>query len=207
MTEERRAFGERLRQQRERRHVTLEAISETTKIATSLFAGLERGDCRRWPAGVYSRSFIRAYATAVELDPDLTAAQFERLYHSTESPPPPNDAFMTAGSPLRLGFASDSAERWYHIARRSLLAISDLVLVLTLASVLTLMVGQHFWVCLAVSSLVYQITGRVTAEGSLLEAIRLRFGRGVRREPAPDSAEAEADTTGSSLVSLTEELF
>ena len=70
MVSERRAFGDRVRRQRERRGVSLEAIARATKVPASLFAGLERGDCARWPGGVYSRAYVRAYAQAIGLDPD-----------------------------------------------------------------------------------------------------------------------------------------
>ena len=45
MVTDRRGFGERLKRQRERAGVTLETISQTTKVPVSLFAGLEAGDC------------------------------------------------------------------------------------------------------------------------------------------------------------------
>ena len=51
MVTDRRGFGERLKRQRERAGVTLEAISRSTKVPVALFAGLEAGDCSRWPAG------------------------------------------------------------------------------------------------------------------------------------------------------------
>lgn len=70
----------RLRRERERRQIALSSISANTKIGTSLFEGLERGDVSRWPAGIYRRSFIRAYASAIGLDPDATAKEFLELF-------------------------------------------------------------------------------------------------------------------------------
>jgi hypothetical protein len=186
MIEERRTFGERLRCQRERRQVTLESIAETTKISASLFAGLERGDCRRWPSGVYARSFIRSYAQAVELDPDHTAAEFERLYLASESAAAPAAPAAEAQPPLRLGLATDSGDRWYRVARQGVLALSDLALVVSLASILTLIAGGHFWICLAIASLVYQVTGRVIPQSSPLEALRTRVRRGRTLLDRPD---------------------
>jgi cytoskeletal protein RodZ len=43
------AFGRRLRDERERQGVTLEAIASTTKINASFLAALERGDVSAWP--------------------------------------------------------------------------------------------------------------------------------------------------------------
>lgn len=186
MIEERRTFGERLRRQRERRQVTLESIADSTKIAASLFAGLERGDCRRWPSGVYARSFIRSYAQAVQLDPDHTVAEFERLHLASDGGSAPAAPSPETQPPLRLGLATDSGDRWYWIARRGILALSDLCLVLSLASILTLIAGGHFWFCLALSSLIYQVTGRVIPQSSPLEALRTRVRRGRTLLENPD---------------------
>ena len=66
----------RLRRERERRQIALSSISANTKISVSLFEALERGDVSRWPSGIYRRSFIRAYANAIGLDPEATAKEF-----------------------------------------------------------------------------------------------------------------------------------
>lgn len=81
-------FGEWLRRQRERRGISLSAIADQTKISASLFAALERGDCSRWPAGIYSRSWIRNYATVIGLDPDDVGEQFTRCFAETAFPDP-----------------------------------------------------------------------------------------------------------------------
>jgi transcriptional regulator with XRE-family HTH domain len=64
------AFGQQLRRQRERAGVTLDALARRTNVMASLFAALEQGDCSRWPPGVYGRGFLRAYASAIGIDPD-----------------------------------------------------------------------------------------------------------------------------------------
>jgi transcriptional regulator with XRE-family HTH domain len=69
-------FGRRLRLERERRTITLASISDNTKISQSLLEGLERDDVSRWPSGIFRRSFIRAYAQAIGLDPDSVAREF-----------------------------------------------------------------------------------------------------------------------------------
>jgi cytoskeletal protein RodZ len=86
MVSDRRTFGERLKRQRERRGIPLEAISESTKIATSLFVGLENGDCSRWPAGLYSRAYIRAYAEAIGLNADEAVEDFATVFSGKVSP-------------------------------------------------------------------------------------------------------------------------
>jgi cytoskeletal protein RodZ len=73
-------FGEALRRRREQRGMSLKDIAETTKISASLLAGIERGDCSRWPGGIYSRAWVREYASAVGLDAEQIAARFVRYF-------------------------------------------------------------------------------------------------------------------------------
>jgi transcriptional regulator with XRE-family HTH domain len=80
---------DRLRRERERRQIALSSISANTKISASLFEGLERGDVSRWPSGIYRRSFIRAYASGIGLDPDATAKEFLEQFPDPLEPPPP----------------------------------------------------------------------------------------------------------------------
>jgi transcriptional regulator with XRE-family HTH domain len=81
---ERVAFGADLKRARERRGLTLETIAEQTKVSASHFAGLERADVSRWPSGIFRRSFVRSYALAVGLDPEITVASFCRLFPDSD---------------------------------------------------------------------------------------------------------------------------
>lgn len=129
MTNQRRAFGERLRRHREKQNVSLQAIAASTKVAASLFAGLERGDCSRWPGGMYNRSFIRTYAAAVRLNPDETAAEFAECYDPAPGAAPhppvafPQNPPHPPGPALRLHM--DPVELRWRPARRAALVASD----------------------------------------------------------------------------------
>ena len=129
MINERRAFGERLRRQREKQHITLDQIAASTKVAASLFAGLEKGDCSRWPGGMYNRAFIRGYAVAIRLDPDDVAAEFAEYYTaSTEAPAvhgpavPGSAAQRERPFALRLKLEVEPEELRRRVARRIVLA-------------------------------------------------------------------------------------
>jgi transcriptional regulator with XRE-family HTH domain len=74
------SFGTRLRQRREAQAISLEAIAEQTKIKRSLFDALERDDVSRWPSGIFRRAYIRAYACAIALDPDLVVREFLEVH-------------------------------------------------------------------------------------------------------------------------------
>src|SRR3954471_12455275 len=78
-----------LRRERERRRIALQSISANTKISASLFEALERGDVSRWPSGIFRRSFIRAYASAIGLDAEAIAREFlEKFPDPLETPAP-----------------------------------------------------------------------------------------------------------------------
>jgi transcriptional regulator with XRE-family HTH domain len=73
-------FGPRLRRERERRGISLEALSEATKVSADLWEGLERNDVSRWPSGIFARAFVRDYAITVGLDADAVVDEFCRHF-------------------------------------------------------------------------------------------------------------------------------
>jgi cytoskeletal protein RodZ len=82
------SFGAFLRAQREARHLTVQQIAETTKIASRHFTSLERGDIHRWPGGMYRRAMVRAYAQAVGLNVDETVRRFLDVFPPERDEPP-----------------------------------------------------------------------------------------------------------------------
>src|SRR5262249_57263575 len=75
-----RNFGRRLRDQRERARIALSEIAEATKIKRSLLEGLEGGDVSAWPAGIFRRAFVRAYASAIGLSPEAVVEEFTQVF-------------------------------------------------------------------------------------------------------------------------------
>jgi transcriptional regulator with XRE-family HTH domain len=103
------SFGTTLRKQREQRKVSLEDISAKTKIKAALLEGLEGDDLSRWPQGIFRRAYIRAYAQAIGLEPDVVLQQFLALY-----PEPPEELPLVAPEspkrpPTRLRFLLNAA--------------------------------------------------------------------------------------------------
>jgi GAF domain-containing protein len=74
------SFGTRLRLQREREQIAITEIATATKINPSLLKALERDDVSRWPQGIFRRAYIRDYACAIGLDPDVVMREFLELY-------------------------------------------------------------------------------------------------------------------------------
>ena len=69
-------FGRSLRAARERSGLGLQEISERTKISVGILKSLESGDVSALPGGLFSRSFVRAYASEVGLDPEASVEAF-----------------------------------------------------------------------------------------------------------------------------------
>ena len=111
------SFGARLRVQRERQQVTLATIAEQTKIKPSLLEGLERDDVSHWPEGIFRRAFVRGYARAIGLEPDVVVREFLALHpDSVEVCPEAFTAAPRVGSasvnrrpPMRLRYLVASA--------------------------------------------------------------------------------------------------
>ena len=97
-------FGAHLRQHREERNVSLATVADKTKIKASLLEALERDDISHWPPGIFRRAYIRAYAGAIGLDPDVVIRQFLEVYPEpveiVETPPPPAGLRGLVGSAM-----------------------------------------------------------------------------------------------------------
>ncbi len=78
-------FGDMLRQARERRGVSLRHIAVTTKISVTALEALERNNVSRLPGGIFSRGFVRSYATEVGLDPEHTVQEFIERYPTQDA--------------------------------------------------------------------------------------------------------------------------
>ncbi|PWT85981.1 MAG: hypothetical protein C5B57_01930 [Blastocatellia bacterium] len=76
----REAFGPNLKRIRVQRGVSLERISLETKVAVDVWESMERNDFTGWPSGIFARAYVRAYAMAIEVDPESTVDEFCRWF-------------------------------------------------------------------------------------------------------------------------------
>jgi cytoskeleton protein RodZ len=79
------SFGEKLKLEREKRKITLEQISSSTKIGTRMLQALEEDKFNQLPGGIFNKGFVRAYSRCVGLDEDQTVADY--LEASGDAPP------------------------------------------------------------------------------------------------------------------------
>jgi transcriptional regulator with XRE-family HTH domain len=109
-------FGARLRRRREEQNVALSTIAEQTKIKLTLLAGLERDDVSHWPSGIFRRAFVRAYAHAIGLDPDVVVRDFLEVH-----PDPVEQAALDAQAAADAGRNHDGPQtRLRHIVGSAL---------------------------------------------------------------------------------------
>lgn len=73
-------FVIRLRRHRERNRVPLDEIVSGTRVKREMLEAFERNDLSEWPRGLYARAWVRAYASAIGLDPIDTVDEFCRLF-------------------------------------------------------------------------------------------------------------------------------
>src|ERR1700712_5588948 len=74
------AFGPNLRRIRVQRGVSIYEIVAATNVSAALWEGLEKNDLKRWPTGIYARSYVRSYAKAIGVDPESTVDDFCRAF-------------------------------------------------------------------------------------------------------------------------------
>ncbi len=198
---DRESFGNELRRERERRGIPLQAIAGTTKIGASLIAGLERGDCSRWPGGIYNRSYVRAYAAAIGLDPAEVAARFTRCF--PESAPEGSAAPVAQPLPcrpacgeMRLGLAFEPSDRRDLLRTVRSLAM-DIAIVVGVAALLTLSLNVEFWMAVAAGSLACQAIAVAAGGKPVTPLVAERFRSSAAHHLTPDETSADQLATRS----------
>lgn len=122
------AFGDRLRREREMRGITLDEITESTKISRRHLEALEGEHFDQLPGGVFNKGFVRAYARFLGIDGDQAVADYAA---ASNEQPDPEDKF-----PLEI-----HEEPKRHLNRRP----SRLPLVFAIAALAGVLVGYMFW--------------------------------------------------------------
>ena len=82
------SIGGYLKSERETRKLSLEEVSSTTRIPRKSLRSLEENRFEELPSGVFVRGFIKAYASAVDIDADEVLARFDQQSPKTSAPPP-----------------------------------------------------------------------------------------------------------------------
>jgi len=72
---------------RRNRGISLEQISDSTKISVRSLEAIERGDFAKLPGGIYTTSYIRQYARAIDYDESAILACYYRATHVPDASP------------------------------------------------------------------------------------------------------------------------
>lgn len=118
-------FGIKMRRLREERGVSLRHIADVTRISISVLEALERSDISQLPGGIYGRSFVRAYAIEIGIDPEEALRDFLVQF--------PQDSAL-AGTPhaVEAGHASWSRRGGASVAIVAVLVVIGAILLFTL---------------------------------------------------------------------------
>ena len=73
-------FGERLKRERELREVTLEEITQATRIGSRFLQALENEEWGKLPGGVFNRGFVRSIAHYLGLDEEAFLAEYDMAH-------------------------------------------------------------------------------------------------------------------------------
>jgi len=147
----RREFGQRLRQERERRGIALRTIADATKVPFPLLAELERGEIKNWPGGLFGRAHFRAYATAVGLPTEPLLREFLRLSGDTSS----NRLLDPTADGSRLTLADDRGWIAKSTGMRAVAAAVDFCAVVALSAALARLLQVDLTLTCAVAALTY----------------------------------------------------
>ena len=73
-------FGSALRAEREHRGITLDSLSDQTKVSVRHLQALEAEEFGTLPSGVFRRGIVRAYVTALGLDESPWMERFQKSH-------------------------------------------------------------------------------------------------------------------------------
>jgi len=101
------SIGETLRRERLRRNLDLGQISSELKISARFLEAIETEDFNKLPGGVFTKSFVRQYATLLGLDAEELASEVERVIE-----PPPDVPAILEHKPDVRGVPVEGMEVW-----------------------------------------------------------------------------------------------
>ena len=70
------SFGDNFRRERQAKGITLQEISEQTKIGVRQLKAIEEGHLDQLPGGIFNKSFLRQYARFLELDEEQVISEY-----------------------------------------------------------------------------------------------------------------------------------
>ncbi|HQU86149.1 MAG TPA: helix-turn-helix domain-containing protein [Pyrinomonadaceae bacterium] len=78
-------LGEKLRQAREERGISIAEVAEQTRISPHYLEFIENDDFRTLPGGIFNKGFVKSYAKYVGIDEQEALQDYSKLVSSQES--------------------------------------------------------------------------------------------------------------------------
>jgi cytoskeleton protein RodZ len=85
------SLGEKLRQAREARGVTISEIAEQTRISSHYLEAIESDDYRTLPGGIFNKGFVKSYAKYVGFDEQEALQDYAKIVSDQAGSQPENE--------------------------------------------------------------------------------------------------------------------
>jgi cytoskeleton protein RodZ len=108
------SIGETLRRERLKRNLELGQISQVLKISSRMLAAIEEEKFDRLPGGVFSRSFVRQYASYLGLDPEEIGGRVEPMLEPLPDEPKYAEPVRPSSTPIQV----PPVENWETVGGR-----------------------------------------------------------------------------------------
>lgn len=78
-------LGEKLRQAREERGISISEVAEQTRISPLYLKSIEKDDYKPLPGGIFNKGFVKSYARYIGFDEDEALTDYAQLMAETET--------------------------------------------------------------------------------------------------------------------------
>ena len=93
------SFGEHLRREREKRDISLDDVSVSTKISIRMLRALEEEKFDQLPGGIFNKGFVRAYARHLGIDEEQAVDDYLEAAGISAPPVPPEPVIESPPPP------------------------------------------------------------------------------------------------------------
>src|SRR4051794_30108649 len=83
------SLGEKLRQAREERGISISEVAEQTRISPLYLKSIEKDDYKPLPGGIFNKGFLRSFARYIGFDEEEALAEYAQLVAENEANPEP----------------------------------------------------------------------------------------------------------------------
>ncbi|HUB78078.1 MAG TPA: RodZ domain-containing protein [Bryobacteraceae bacterium] len=136
------SIGETLRRERQRRNLELPKIAAELKISTRFLEAMEHDEFSKLPGGVFTKSFVRQYASFLGLDGDEMVAEVGHLVEPEPSIPEPPDKSKPDVPGIQLEMGEES---WQSVRDRPMPLPSWFKAGVLLVALMVVCSGVYWW--------------------------------------------------------------